>query len=160
MHRICSHEGMRGDILLQKRTQGSIKAVLSMPHGAGKLSVWDFMWSESPAKQAKKTTIKWQPYTLKSKTPRLTRTLQSNPEAPLLQSWTRPLRNAPDSQPQPSCKSQNKNCAPEATGHPSSQPSTWRFMGSYNWGDKSPNMAYKYSYPTYNPTYNWAGFGA
>ena len=32
---------------------------------------------------------------------------------------------------------------------------TWRFMGSYKWGYKSPNMGYKYSYPTYNPTYNY-----
>ena len=29
----------------------------------------------------------------------------------------------------------------------------WRFMGSYKWVYKSPNMGYKYSYPTYNPTY-------
>ena len=29
---------------------------------------------------------------------------------------------------------------------------TWRFMGSYKWGYKSPNM---YSYPTYNPVYNY-----
>ena len=28
-------------------------------------------------------------------------------------------------------------------------------MGSYKWGHKSPNMGYKYSYPTHNPTYNW-----
>ena len=28
----------------------------------------------------------------------------------------------------------------------------WRFMGSYKWGYKSPNV---YSYPTYNPTYNY-----
>ena len=28
----------------------------------------------------------------------------------------------------------------------------WRFMGSYQWGYKSSNMGYKYSYPTYNPT--------
>ena len=28
---------------------------------------------------------------------------------------------------------------------------TWRFMGSYKWGYKSPSM---YSYPTYNPIYN------
>ena len=27
---------------------------------------------------------------------------------------------------------------------------TWRFMASYKWGYKSPKMAYKYSYPTYN----------
>ena len=33
--------------------------------------------------------------------------------------------------------------------------STWRFMGSYKWGYKSPNMGYTYSYPTYNPTYNY-----
>ena len=32
---------------------------------------------------------------------------------------------------------------------------TWRFMGSYKWGYKSPNMGYKYSYPTYNPTYSY-----
>ena len=30
-----------------------------------------------------------------------------------------------------------------------------RFMGSYKWGYKSPNMGYKYSYPTYNPTYKY-----
>ena len=29
---------------------------------------------------------------------------------------------------------------------------TWRFMGSYEWVYKSPNMGQKYSYPTYNPT--------
>ena len=28
-------------------------------------------------------------------------------------------------------------------------------MGSYKWGYKSPNMGYKYSYPTYSPTYNY-----
>ena len=28
-------------------------------------------------------------------------------------------------------------------------------MGSYKWAYKSPNMGYKYSYPTYNPTYNY-----
>ena len=28
-------------------------------------------------------------------------------------------------------------------------------MGSYTWGYKSPNMAYEYSFPTYNPTYNY-----
>ena len=33
--------------------------------------------------------------------------------------------------------------------------STWRLMGSYKWGYKSPNMGYNYSYPTYNPTYNY-----
>ena len=27
-------------------------------------------------------------------------------------------------------------------------------MGSYKWGYKSPNMVYKYSYPTYSTTYN------
>ena len=27
----------------------------------------------------------------------------------------------------------------------------WRFVGSYKWGYKSPNMSYKYSSPTYNP---------
>ena len=32
---------------------------------------------------------------------------------------------------------------------------TWRFMGSYKWGYKSPNMSYKYTYPTYNSTYNY-----
>ena len=34
---------------------------------------------------------------------------------------------------------------------------TWRFMGSYKQGYKSPppDMGYKYSYPTYNPTYNY-----
>ena len=28
-------------------------------------------------------------------------------------------------------------------------------MGSYKWGYKSLNMAYNYSYPTYDPTYNY-----
>ena len=28
-------------------------------------------------------------------------------------------------------------------------------MGSYKWGYKSPKMAYKYSYPNYNPIYNF-----
>ena len=28
---------------------------------------------------------------------------------------------------------------------------TWRFMGGYKWSYKSPNMGFKYSYPTYNP---------
>ena len=28
-------------------------------------------------------------------------------------------------------------------------------MGSYKWGYKSPIMGYKYSYPTYDPTYNY-----
>ena len=28
-------------------------------------------------------------------------------------------------------------------------------MGSYKWAEKSLNMGYKYSYPTYNPTYNY-----
>ena len=32
---------------------------------------------------------------------------------------------------------------------------TWRFMGSYKLGCKSPNMGYNYRYPTYNPTYNY-----
>ena len=27
---------------------------------------------------------------------------------------------------------------------------TWRFMNTYKLGYKSPNMGYKYSYPTYN----------
>ena len=26
---------------------------------------------------------------------------------------------------------------------------TWRFMGSYKWSFKSPNMGYNYSYPAY-----------
>ena len=30
---------------------------------------------------------------------------------------------------------------------------TWRFMGGYKYGYKSPNMGYNYSYLTYNPTY-------
>ena len=30
-----------------------------------------------------------------------------------------------------------------------------RFMGSYKWGYKSLNMAFKYSYPTYKPIYNY-----
>ena len=33
--------------------------------------------------------------------------------------------------------------------------STWRFMGSSTWGYKSPIKGYKYSYLTYNPTYNY-----
>ena len=32
---------------------------------------------------------------------------------------------------------------------------TWRFMGSYKWSYKSPNMGSKYSYPTYKSTYNY-----
>ena len=28
-------------------------------------------------------------------------------------------------------------------------------MDSYKWGYKSPNLGYNYSYPTYNPTYNY-----
>ena len=32
---------------------------------------------------------------------------------------------------------------------------TWRFMGSYKWGDKSPDIGYKSSYPTYNPIYTY-----
>ena len=28
-------------------------------------------------------------------------------------------------------------------------------MGSNNWGSKSPNQDYKYTYLTYNPTYNY-----
>ena len=28
-------------------------------------------------------------------------------------------------------------------------------MGTYKWGYKSLNMGYNYSYPTYNPTYNY-----
>ena len=32
---------------------------------------------------------------------------------------------------------------------------TWRFMGSYKWGYKSPNMGYKYGCLTYNHTYNY-----
>ena len=27
--------------------------------------------------------------------------------------------------------------------------------GSYKWGYKSPNIGYNYSYPTYNPAYNY-----
>ena len=33
--------------------------------------------------------------------------------------------------------------------------STWRFMGSYKWSYKSPNMGYNYSFRTYNPTYSY-----
>ena len=33
--------------------------------------------------------------------------------------------------------------------------STLRFMGSYKWRYKSPNIGYTYNYPTYNPTYNY-----
>ena len=29
-------------------------------------------------------------------------------------------------------------------------------MGTYRWGYKSPNMGYKYCYPTYNPGYKLA----
>ena len=32
---------------------------------------------------------------------------------------------------------------------------TWRFMGSYKYSYKSPNVGYNYSYLTYNPTYNY-----
>ena len=32
---------------------------------------------------------------------------------------------------------------------------SWRFMGTYKHGYKSPNMGCNYSYPTYNPTYNY-----
>ena len=32
---------------------------------------------------------------------------------------------------------------------------TWRFMDSYKLGYKSPNMGYRYSYPTYNLTYSY-----
>ena len=30
-----------------------------------------------------------------------------------------------------------------------------RVKGSYQWGYKSPSMACEYSYPTYNPIYNY-----
>ena len=33
--------------------------------------------------------------------------------------------------------------------------STWRFMGSYKWGYKSPSMGYFYSYPASDPTYDY-----
>ena len=39
-------------------------------------------------------------------------------------------------------------------GHRSLPRHTWRFMGSYKWSYKSPNMSYNYSCLTYNPTYN------
>ena len=32
---------------------------------------------------------------------------------------------------------------------------TWRFMGGYKWSYQSRNIAHNYSYPTYNPTYNY-----
>ena len=32
---------------------------------------------------------------------------------------------------------------------------TCRFMGSYKWSYKSLDLGYAYSYPTYNPTYNY-----
>ena len=32
---------------------------------------------------------------------------------------------------------------------------TWRFMGSYKWSYKSPNMGYNYRYLTYTSTYNY-----
>ena len=32
---------------------------------------------------------------------------------------------------------------------------TWRFTGSYKWGYKGLKKGYKYSYLTYNPTYNY-----
>ena len=32
------------------------------------------------------------------------------------------------------------------------------FRGSYKWSCKSPNIGYNYSYPTYNPTYNYPWF--
>ena len=28
-------------------------------------------------------------------------------------------------------------------------------MGSYKWGYKPPDKGYNYSYPTYNPAYNY-----
>ena len=31
----------------------------------------------------------------------------------------------------------------------------WSFMGSSTWSYKSRNISYNYSYPTYNPTYNY-----
>ena len=52
-------------------------------------------------------------------------------------------------------------CKLSCTGHefgdhsPFMLGSTWRFMGSYKWGYKSPNMGYNYSYPTYNSTYTY-----
>ena len=33
------------------------------------------------------------------------------------------------------------------------QLSTWRYMGIYKWGYKSPNSDHNHSYPKYNPTY-------
>ena len=33
--------------------------------------------------------------------------------------------------------------------------STWRFMGSYKWSYKSPDISYNYSYPAYDLTYNY-----
>ena len=32
---------------------------------------------------------------------------------------------------------------------------TWRFVGSFKWGYKSPTMGYNYGCPTYNRTYNY-----
>ena len=32
---------------------------------------------------------------------------------------------------------------------------TWRFMGSYKWSYKSPDIGYNYSRPTCNLTYNF-----
>ena len=44
----------------------------------------------------------------------------------------------------------------EISGYtPSSLGSTWRFMGSYKWGYKPPNKGFRYSYLTYNRTYNY-----
>ena len=35
---------------------------------------------------------------------------------------------------------------------PLSLPGTWRFMGSYKWGYKSPNIGFNHSCPFYKPT--------
>ena len=37
---------------------------------------------------------------------------------------------------------------------PASLGSTWRFMHSYKWSYKSPNMGCNYSYSTFNPALN------
>ena len=48
------------------------------------------------------------------------------------------------------------SCLVSATSQPLGQSlavvdsSTWRFMGSYKWCYKSPNIGYNYSCPTYN----------
>ena len=42
-----------------------------------------------------------------------------------------------------------------STNQPVEACPTWRFMGSYKRGYKSPNIGYRYSYPTYNPIHSY-----